>query len=420
VNASQNSTNGLLGHRWGRVLVLGLLYMVQGLPFGFQVGALPVFLYDQGVDIQSIGYATALALPWALKIVWAPVVERFGGQSGHRRRWILPLQAGMVVAFLVASQLSLPDMLPQLMGLLLLLNFMTATQDIAVDGLAVDLLPPEDLGVGNAAQVVGFKVGMTIAGGVLVWLTGRIDWSGAFVCMAVLVAIVALVLAMVSEPAGDHGADPGPTESVLRILQSLWDAVRVPGTTLMLAVIATYKMGESIIDVMFKPFLMEHGILASQLGLWMGTWGMGASILGSVAGGMLAMRFRLLPLLLFAGSVRLVPELGQLGLAMGLIEVGPSSVIAITLAEHFAGGILTTVMFASMMGWVDRRIGATHFTLLASVEVWGKSVSAFVSGLIAEYLGYSGAFAIGITVGVVFLVLVTRLPGSMEPSRQQR
>jgi predicted MFS family arabinose efflux permease len=326
----------------------------------------------------------------------------------------------MVVAFLVASQLSLPDMLPQLMGLLLLLNFMTATQDIAVDGLAVDLLPPEDLGIGNAAQVVGFKVGMTIAGGVLVWLTGRIDWSGAFVCMAVLVAIVALVLAMVSEPAVDHGADPRPTESVLRILQSLWHAVRVPGTTLMLAVIATYKMGESIIDIMFKPFLMEHGILASQLGLWMGTWGMGASILGSVAGGMLAMRYRLLPLLLFAGTIRLVPELGQLGLAMGLIEVGPSSVIAITLAEHLAGGVLTTVMFASMMGWVDRRIGATHFTLLASVEVWGKSVAAFVSGIIAEHLGYSGAFAIGIMVGVVFLVLVTRLPGSMEPARQQR
>jgi MFS family permease len=135
---------------------------------------------------------------------------------------------------------------------------------------------------------------------------------------------------------------------------------------------------------------------------------------------MLAMRYRLLPLLFFAGTIRLVPELGQLGLAMGLIEVGPSSVIAITLAEHLAGGVLTTVMFASMMGWVDRRIGATHFTLLASVEVWGKSVAAFVSGIIAEHLGYSGAFAIGITVGVVFLVLVTRLPGSMEPARHWR
>jgi len=297
---------------------------------------------------------------------------------------------------------------------------MAATQDIAVDGLAVDLLPPEDLGIGNAAQVVGFKVGMTIAGGILVWLTGRIDWSGAFVCMAGLVGMVALLLVAVPEPEEKGVQAEGATESVFHILRTLWNAVRVPGTPLILGVIATYKMGESIIDIMFKPFLLEHGILAAELGLWMGTWGMGASILGSVAGGVLAMRVRLLPLLAVAGTIRLVPELGQLGLAMGLIEVVPSRVIAITLAEHFAGGILTTAMFASMMGWVDRRIGATHFTLLASVEVWGKSVAAFVSGLIAQQLGYSGAFAIGITVGVVFLVLVSRLPASMEPGRQLR
>ena len=138
-----------------------------------------------------------------------------------------------------------------------------------------------------------------------------------------------------------------------------------------------------------------------------------------MAGGLLATRFRLLPLLLVAGLVRLLPQCAQLLMALGAVEVTQWSAIAIALAENAAGGALTTVMFASMMGWVDRTMGASHFTLLACIEVWGKSLSAFVSGVIAVQLGYSGAFALGISLGVVFLVLVSRIHPSQEPAKQR-
>jgi len=205
---------------------------------------------------------------------------------------------------------------------------------------------------------------------------------------------------------------------VAQILDTLWRSLQTPGMATALAVVATYKMGESIIDVMYKPFLMDQGFSASTLGLWLGTWGMGASVMGSIAGGILASRVRLFPLLMLAGAVRLVPELGQLGLAMAWLDVSATHVISISLAEHFAGGALTTVMFATMMGMVDRRIGATHFTLFACVEVWGKSVAAMASGLIAERIAYSGAFGLGVALGFVFLVMVSQLPASLEPARR--
>ena len=123
-------------------------------------------------------------------------------------------------------------------------------------------------------------------------------------------------------------------------------------------------------------------------------------------------------MLSIVGIIRLIPELGQFGMAMGWIGVDAFNVIGISLAEHLAGGALTTVMFATMMGLVDRRIGATHFTLFACVEVWGKSVSALFSGLSAERFDFSGAFGLGIALGIVFLLLVSRLPRSLEPNPQ--
>jgi PAT family beta-lactamase induction signal transducer AmpG len=410
----QVGTGVMLNHRWGRILVLGMLYLVQGLPFGFQVHALPVYLREQGVGLEAIGYSTALALPWALKFLWAPFVERFGGGRGSRYRWIAPVQLLMVLGFLWASQISPDEQLQTLMVLLLMLNGLAATQDIAVDGLAVDLLGPNELGLGNSAQVVGYKVGMLCSGGLLVWATAWVGWQGAFLFMAALVGAVALVVWFIPEPQASPAEGTEPIVSVYNIVQALMASLRTPGMGWFLLVIATYKMGESFIDVMYKPFLIDQGITASQIGLWIGTWGMAASLFGSVLGGLVAMRFSLLPLLWVAGAIRLIPELGQFGLAMEWVAVEPLSVIVISLGEHFAGGVLTTVMFATMMGWVDRRIGASHFTLLACVEVWGKSVSAMGSGWLAVRFGYAGTFGLGIAMGVGFLLLLVPLVRKRE------
>ena len=418
MNGKQDKTLGLLAHRWRRLTLLGLLYLVQGMPFGFQVGALPIFLREQGVSLEAIGFSTALALPWALKFLWAPFVESRGGHSGSRKRWIVPLQLAMALGFLVASTLDLPAQLPLLMGLLFALNVLAATQDIAVDGLAVDLLPPDELGVGNAAQVVGFKGGMTVSGGILVWLTAQIDWAGAFACMAFIIAGVAAVLWATPEPARSGHSASAAEPSVRSVVATVRAAMFQPGMIAVVAVIASYKMGESIIDAMFKPFLMDHGIAAADLGLWLGTWGMGASILGSVGGGVLAMRVRLIPLLMAAGAVRMAPQGAQVLMAMGILDVTPATAIGVALAEHCAGGALTTVMFACMMGWVSRDAGATHFTVLACIEVWGKSLAAFGSGVLATQLGYQGAFALGFTLGAVFLLLVRALPPELEPLRR--
>lgn len=340
------------------------------------------------------------------KFLWAPVVDRWWSpRFGRRRSWIVPLQALLVLACLVAA--AAHHHLWLLLGLVFVMNLLAATQDVAVDGLAVDLLGKEDLGPGNAVQVVGYKLGMILGGGLLVWLSADIGWSGLFVGMAAVTTAVLVVSVVWREPPPPPGAE-APPESVGLVLATLRRAVAAPGGASLLLFIGTYRLGESCIDAMYKPFLVDAHVSLEDYGLWVGTYGAVATVVGSLLGGWLVLRFRLVTVLAWALVARCVP-LGawavlaaQLavpeGAGVGLI--GPdllpptAGLIANVIVEHLASGVLTTAMFAFMMSCVDRTIGASHYTLLASVEVIGKMPGA-LSGFVADITGYAPLFAGG-------------------------
>ncbi|MCB9744278.1 MAG: MFS transporter [Alphaproteobacteria bacterium] len=406
-----------LHSRRSRIGFLGALYLVQGLPYGFQAKALPIYLREQGISLETIGYLSLLALPWMLKALWAPLVDRFYLPAvGRRRSWVLPMQAGMAACAAAGAFARMPEDMHLLAGLILLMNVFAATQDVAVDGWAVELLGQDELGPANAAQVVGYKLGMLLSGGLLVTATASIGWSGLFAVMAGLTLAV-LVLVGITEESPPAAESP-PPDSLADILRALKLALARPGVGWVMAFIVSYKLGETLIDAMFKPFLVDQGFTAPQIGLWVGTWGTVASLLGSLAGGALAARLPLLRAVGIAATLRVLPELGQLGLAVAAGAGGPLAevgVIAVTCGEHFFGGLLTTAMFAWMMSQVDRRIGGTHYTVLASVEVLGKLGAGFVSGRIAASLGYVGVFGLGVGLGVAYLALLWPLSRAPRP-----
>jgi MFS family permease len=391
--------------------VLWTLYFVQGLPFGFQATALPVYLREAGMSLTGIGLATALALPWSLKVLWAPLVDRFGSRRwGRRRSWILPLQLALAACCAAAALVPPHRGLTPLLVLVLGMNLLAATLDVAVDGLAVDVLAPPELGQGNVAQVVGYKVGMLTGGGLLVWASGRIGWEGLFLAMAGLVLACLLVTLFWRER---ELAPPGRPDSPLvhprlgEIVATLGRVTATQGAGWLLLFIGTYKLGESMADTMFKPFLFDAGFAPQRIGLWVGTWGMLFSIAGSVGGGLLAGRLPLLRAVGITATLRALTVAAEWWLSV--VEPTAGRVVAVTCAEHLFGGALTTALFAYMMSRVDRRIGATHYTLLAAIEVWGKLPSGWVSGWIADHTSYAWLFAIATVLSLGFLGLLRPL-----------
>jgi PAT family beta-lactamase induction signal transducer AmpG len=410
-----------------KISVLSSLYFVQGLPAGFQATALPTYLRKEGASTVLIGFLGVLALPWSMKVLWAPLVDGYHWPSlGKRRSWILPMQGLLLLCCALAALV--PHNLPLFLGLALLMNLCAATMDIAVDGLAVDILTREELGHGNASQVVGYKVGMLTGGGLLMWATGSLGFRPLLLAMAGLVGAVMACTLLWNErslqpleaqeegpyrAAAEGEAPEAPRESKVRLaLRLLKESTRKPGSGWVLFYIASYKTGETLVDVMFKPFLVDAGY-AAKIALWLGTYGMVASLLGSLLGGWMASRWSLWHALMLATALRAGPVFGEWWLALG--NATDASVLAVTLAEHFFGGVLTTIVFAFMMGQVNPRIGGTHFTLLATIEVIGKAPMGPVSGILAHTLGYANLFALGsaLSLAVIFAVIPLRRRASL-------
>jgi PAT family beta-lactamase induction signal transducer AmpG len=394
--------------------LLSALYFVQGMPFGFVTGALSLYLLDRGVEAKALGFLGVLFLPYWLKPLWAPLVDRFGSvRFGRRRSWILPLQlllAGISfgASFAVARGGNAASF-AWVLGLVLLMNVFAAAQDVAVDGLAVDLLGPRELGMGNAAQVSGYKLGGWTTGGVLVWQLDAVGgWPGLFrVISLAALAGFAIALAFREPPSPQARAAEAGAWRMRDVLLQLRRAVGVPGTAWLLIFIGTYKLGESMVDVYFRPFLKDSGVRTQDIGLWVGTLGNAVSVLGSIAGGVLASRISPLLAVAWTAVLRVLPLAGEWGLAVA----GPTAgtVVAITCAENLFGGALTTAMFAFMMARVDRRVGASHFTLFATVELLGKMPGGPLAGLMrGAGWSYAAIFATGTLLSVLFLgILLT-------------
>jgi PAT family beta-lactamase induction signal transducer AmpG len=382
--------------RVSTLALLTSLYFVQGLPYGFQSIALPLFLTKSGLSLTAVGFAGALSAPWMLKLVWSPLVDRYGS----RRSWIIPLQAMLACACMAAAYATVEDALPRLLALVFAMNVFTATQDIAVDAFAIDRLQPKDLGLGNSAQVVGYKLGMLTGGGALFAAYALIGWQGIFFAMASFCIVVMSVLIAQREPSARREMKWSELGGRLR------DALKIPGTGWLLLFVATYKTGEELATKMFGPYLVRQGHAPEQVAVWLGTWVMIASLLGSLLGGVLATRMRLLNAVAWAAALRILPLIAQWAMVAGLIPISASSVIAVASVEHFFAGALTTAMFALMMASVDKRIGGTHYTLLASVEVLGKAPGGLLSGLAVDTLGFSATFLIAVGLSVAFLILV--------------
>lgn len=160
------------------ILLLTFLYFIQGLPYGFQSSFMPIYLRSKGVSLTNVGLFKLLLAPWMCKAFWAPLVDR----KATKRQWLLGSTAGLAFTCGITSLMSPNYMIP-LCILLLILNIFAATQDIAVDGIALSILKHDQLGTGNTAQVVGYKLGAMFGGGILVWFLDNLGWMNLFLIL---------------------------------------------------------------------------------------------------------------------------------------------------------------------------------------------------------------------------------------------
>ncbi|HEY5450019.1 MAG TPA: MFS transporter [Polyangia bacterium] len=379
--------------------LLGALYFSQGLPFGFFSQALPVLLRKQGVSLGQIGLSYLLVLPWALKFLWAPLIDRrFLPAFGRRKSWIVPLQLASVVV-LAGLASSLANSMTVLMVAILLLNLLAATQDIATDGLAIDMLAPSERGIANGLQVAGYRVGMIVGGGVLLILHDRLGAARTFLAMAALTAVATMPIAASRERR--HVLPPAPNVS-----GSTPHFLRRPGAWRLLSLVIVYKAGDAFATGMLRPFLADAGLTLTDIGWLLGTVGFVAGLVGALAGGVLVNAVGRRAALTAFGLLQAAAVAGYAYVALG--KPTPPTLYMVCAAEHFAGGMATAALFTCMMDWCSSDASATDYTVQASAVVIATAVAAAAAGFSAQALGYFGHFCLS-TLFALGAVIAVRL-----------
>lgn len=367
-----------------RLVLLGSLYFAQGMPFGFFQQVLPVLLEKQGISLSKIGLAGLLNLPWALKFAWAPLVDRWHWpRLGRRRSWILPMQLASLATLLVLAALPPDSPLTPLMIGTFFMNLCAATQDIATDGLAVEVLPARERGFANGLQVAGYRLGMFFGGGLLLLYYVELGRRGIFLAMALFTALASAPVWALREAATPLRPSAAPLVAP--------HFLRLPGVGRVLAVIAIYKAGAYLATGMLRPFLSSSGMTVPEIGKLLGVFGFLAGLAGALAGGAAVGRLGRRKALLIFGVCQAVAVAGFAALAFGR----PSTfhVYAVCTAEHFASGLGTASLFTAMMDWSRPERAATDYTVQASVVVIATSLAAIASGFLAQAVGYGATFA---------------------------
>lgn len=380
------------------------LYFCQGLPGGFLAVALPVMIRESGGSFTLVGFSALLSLPWLLKFLWAPLADRyFVPGFGRRKTWVVPAQIGMIFITLVLALLVNEHELFVIAVLFLVLNLFAATQDIGVDGLAVDVLHKNELGAGNAAQISGFKLGNLFGGGVLLALAGVIGWRGDFLIMTACITLAMTFLLFTRER---DLYVPDPTrDTKTGQMADLSDAFKKLGLGFWLFLFYA-KFGETFGGALVKPLLVDLGFSREQIGLMDGVIGGVATILGAIAAGLSYRRFGLQRT--FAVFVVLQAIfLGLFGIASG----GPLTFMTAALLngiENFAGGGVGVAVFALAMSTCRRSIGATQFTLCQCLYISGAFAAAPISGISADALGPMPVMLMGSLMALSLAPIVMR------------
>lgn len=381
-----------------KLVLLGSLYLSQGLPYGFMTQAVPVLLRQEGASLTTIGDTSVLMLPWLLKFLWAPVVDATGsGRFGRRRAWILPLQALTALTLGGLAFFRAESALPVLLTATFVTALLASTQDVATDGLAVSLLSREERGLGNGVQVAGYRLGMVIGGGLLLVIFARIGWAASFGTMGVLLLLATWPVLRFEEPP----SAPTPAGESIRTL------LRRPGMLGWLGILVAYKVGEQIGGTATKPMLVDLGFDMEAIG-WLAAGDSATSLLGALAGGWLAGRMDRRRALVRLGLLQALGVLAWVLPALGWW--GLSGLIAVKLGEGFVGSMATAALFTAMMDTCRERSGGTDYTLQASVVVFAAFLGAVLGGRLADSVlglaptpewGYAVHFCIAAALTVV-------------------
>jgi PAT family beta-lactamase induction signal transducer AmpG len=404
------------------------------MPLGFVTTTIQVFLRGANIDLKTIGVLSVVSLPWSLKFFWSPLVDRYALRwPGRRRSWVLLAQLalagtiGALAAYASRSLVTAPGSrsavlaagaVPVVGLLALAIAFFSATQDIALDAYAVEVLEKDEHGPASGLRVMYYRIGMLVAGALAVYASDRLPWPVVFAAVgALFIVCMALTLAS-EEPARPAAAPRTLRKAVVEPFVTFFAQRRAVVVALFLVF---YKFGDNLGGTMVNPFLKDMCFTNSEIGLAVKVIGTAATIAGSGVGAALMVKMGLGRALWIFGFLQAGANLlySAAALARGgplhvaacagapAMELAPRVWTYVAIAgEYGAQGMGTAALLALILRVCDKRYSATQYALLSSLFGLGRTLAGVPSGYLAEWLGYPAFFALAVVTALPGLVLL--------------
>ncbi|MEM9195016.1 MAG: MFS transporter [Myxococcota bacterium] len=382
--------------------LLTALYVTQFLGIGFLLVGLVGVLREQGASLDSLGAIQALGLVWAVKFLWSPIIDRYGGRkSGHYKPWLLVLQTAMVVVILCMIGVSPdPNNLGAIFGLSAVLVFFSATQDIAADAIAVRLIDVEERGLANGVQGAAGYIGNLLGGGLTVVVFDQFGWTAAMLLLAGLTATALVVVATFKEGDAIRHATPSTLGEAYSALRTVW---KQPGAARWAFIVQPLlHLGVSVSYALMTPALIDIDWSLTQVGLVLTLLASIPAAAGGLLGGWLVSRYGRLVPVLASSVVALCATLALLPMFAGSRN---DTLITIAICVYLtAYSLATSVFYTVNMDYSRVTSAGTDYTILNSIGMVFSFVAGGVGLALAEAVGYV-AVAIGsaglLVVGVV-------------------
>lgn len=396
----------------GKMLSVLLLGFSSGLPLLLIGGTLKLWMKDQDVDLTIIGIFSLVGLPYTLKFLWAPVMDRFVPPFLDRRRgWILICQIALI-AGLSCLAMTDPSGAPlPVAAVAFVVAFFSASQDIAIDAYRRDLLRDEELGLGSSLAVNGYRIGMLVAGALAATLADQIPWRQVYFIMAGAMGIGVATTLLSPTPE----EDATPPETILdAVVQPFVEYFRREGAWVILAFILLYKIGDSMASEMLNPFYLDIGFTKTEIGAVAKLFGFWATIIGGLGGGVLILRLGINRSLWVFGFLQAVSTL----LFAFLAQVGNQipALAAVVGFENLSGGMGTAAYAAYMASLCNRRFTATQYALLTSLMGVPRVIIGATTGYLAKHLGWESFFLLCTLAAIPGMLLLFRVaPWNRQP-----
>jgi PAT family beta-lactamase induction signal transducer AmpG len=394
-----------------------------GLPLLLILGTLSFWLREAGIDRSTIGYLTWVGLIYALKWLWAPLVDRlpiplFSKLLGRRRSWLLLAQALIIFGLLGMASLDPKVDLTAVVWCALLVAFGSATQDIALDAFRIESADSDHQAALAATYQTGYRLALIWAGAGVLWLAARAEsggtsydasaWQFAYLCMAASISVGVLTTLFSQEPvklelAKTRNASAWLHQTLIEpfaefIQRYRWHALVILG------LIAIYRISDVVMGIMANPFYVDMGYTKDEVAAVSKVFGVIMTLLGAFVGGVLTLRFGVMRILFLGAVLSAVSNVLFAWLANQGHDV--QGLVWVISADNLSSGIASAAFIAFLSALTNIKYSATQYALFSSMMLLMPKWLAGFSGVFVDSFGYPAFFMGTAIIGAPVLILI--------------